>query len=296
MTQELVKIKDCILFIRGKQVMLDRDLARYYGTETKRIKEQVNRNKERFPEEFCFKLSPEEFENWRSQFATSNADKMGLRHAPYVFTEQGVAMLSAVLKSKTAVQVSIQIMNAFVEMRHYIANNAGVINRISNIETRMITYDKNFETLFKAMENNTENPKEGVFFQGQIFDAYLFVQKIIKQAKQSLVIIDNYVDLSILEMLSKKKNNVSVKLYTLPKTKLSPLDIAKFNGQYPSLELYFTDKIHDRFVIIDSTMLYHFGASLKDLGKKCFAFDLMNDPQAFIPAIMNNLQGASKCP
>lgn len=287
------EIKDRILIIRGRQVMMDRDLAEFYGTETKKIKQSIKRNANRFPEEFCFELSSEEFENWRSQFVTSTADKKGLRYAPYVFTEQGVAMLSAVLKSQTAVQVSIQIMNAFVEMRHYIAANSNVINRLSNIETRMISYDKNFDTIFKAMETNAESPKEGVFFQGQIFDAYLFVQRLIKQAKQSIVLIDNYIDLSVLEMLSKKKNCVIVDIFTQPKTKISQLDITKFNEQYPTLSLHFTDKIHDRFVIIDSSSLYHFGASLKDLGKKCFAFERMNDSKNLIPAIMSNLQGES---
>lgn len=282
-----------IYFIREQKVMLDRDLAKLYGVATKVLKQSVKRNIGRFPEDFMFEMSDLELENWRSQFVTSTADKKGLRYAPYVFTEQGVAMLSAVLKSQTAVQVSIQIMNAFVEMRHYIAANSNVINRLSNIETRMIFYDKNFDTIFKAMETNAESPKEGVFFQGQIFDAYLFVQRLIKQAKQSIVLIDNYIDLSVLEMLSKKKNCVIVDIFTQPKTKISQLDITKFNEQYPTLSLHFTDKIHDRFVIIDSSSLYHFGASLKDLGKKCFAFERMNDSKNLIPAIMSNLQGES---
>jgi phosphatidylserine/phosphatidylglycerophosphate/cardiolipin synthase-like enzyme len=212
-----------------------------------------------------------------------------LRYAPYAFTEQGVAMLSAVLRSETAVKVSIEIMNAFVQMRHYLQENANIISRLTNTETKLLEHDKNFERIFAALESNPKPKKEGVFFQGQIFDAYVFFQNIIQKAKKEIILIDGYVDLSVLEQLSKKKSGVQVTIYTDSKTKISALDVQKFNSQYPQLTLNYTSKMHDRFLIIDNKTVYHIGASLKDLGKKCFAFELMEESAVLIPVILKNL-------
>ena len=288
------KIESEILVIRGQQVMIDRDLAELYGVETKRLNEQVRRNIERFPEEFCFQLNKEEFENWRSQFATSNSDKMGLRRPPYAFTEQGVAMLSAVLKSEQAILVSIQIMKAFVAMRHFLQRNSALFQRLDFIEKRQITTEvrqieseKRIDELFDKMDRYKIEDKQGIFFQGQIFDAYAKFESFIQSAEQEIVLIDNYIDLSVLERFSKKRKDVKVTIYTDPKTKLSEQDIRKFNEQYPQLTLKHSTKVHDRFLIIDDSTLYHIGASLKDLGKKCFAFEVLDS--AWIKEILKNL-------
>ena len=288
------KIESEILVMRGQQVMLDRDLAELYGVETKRLNEQVRRNIERFPEEFCFQLNKDEFENWRSQFATSNSDKMGLRRPPYAFTEQGVAMLSAVLKSEQAILVSIQIMKAFVAMRHFLQRNSALFQRLDFIEKRQITTEvrqieseKRIDELFDKMDRYKIEDKQGIFFQGQIFDAYAKFESFIQSAEREIVLIDNYIDLSVLERFSKKRKDVKVTIYTDPKTKLSEQDIQKFNEQYPQLTLKHTSKAHDRFLIIDDSTLYHIGASLKDLGKKCFAFEVLDS--VWIKEILKNL-------
>ena len=288
------KIESEILVIRGQQVMIDRDLAELYGVETKRLNEQVRRNIERFPEEFCFQLNKDEFENWRSQFATSNSDKMGLRRPPYAFTEQGVAMLSAVLKSEQAILVSIQIMKAFVAMRHFLQRNSALFQRLDFIEKRQITTEvrqieseKRIDELFDKMDRYKIENKQGIFFQGQIFDAYAKFESFIQSAEREIVLIDNYIDLSVLERFSKKRKDVQVTIYTDPKTKLSEQDIRKFNEQYPQLTLKHTSKAHDRFLIIDNSTLYHIGASLKDLGKKCFAFEVLDS--VWIKEILKNL-------
>ena len=288
------KIESEILVIRGQQVMIDRDLAELYGVETKRLNEQVRRNIERFPEEFCFQLNKDEFENWRSQFATSNSDKMGLRRPPYAFTEQGVAMLSAVLKSEQAILVSIQIMKAFVAMRHFLQRNSALFQRLDFIEKRQITTEvrqieseKRIDELFNKMDRYKIEDKQGIFFQGQIFDAYAKFESFIQSAEREIVLIDNYIDLSVLERFSKKRKDVQVTIYTDPKTKLSEQDIRKFNEQYPQLTLKHTSKAHDRFLIIDNSTLYHIGASLKDLGKKCFAFEVLDS--VWIKEILKNL-------
>jgi len=288
------KIESEILVIRGQQVMIDRDLAELYGVETKRLNEQVRRNIERFPEEFCFQLNKDEFEHWRSQFATSNSDKMGLRRPPYAFTEQGVAMLSAVLKSEQAILVSIQIMKVFVAMRHFLQRNSALFQRLDFIEKRQITTEvrqieseKRIDELFDKMDRCKIEDKQGIFFQGQIFDAYAKFESFIQSAEKEIVLIDNYVDLSVLERLSKKQKDVKVTIYTDPKTKLSEQDIWKFNEQYPQLTLKHSTKVHDRFLIIDNSTLYHIGASLKDLGKKCFAFEVLDS--VWIKEILKNL-------
>ena len=288
MTNELTTtIENKIYIIRGQQVMIDRDIAQLYGVETRVLNQAVKRNEDRFPEEFCFQLDDSEFENWISQIVISNSEKMGLRKKPYAFTEQGVAMLSAVLKSETAVKMSIQIMKAFVAMRKFMLLNAQVFQRLDNIEKHQLTTDNKIEELFDRMDKYKIEDKQGIFFQGQIFDAYSKFESFIAQAKTEIILIDGYVDLTILDRLAKKKKNVTVEIYTDAKTKLTAQDVQKFNAQYPQLNLNYTSKMHDRFLIIDKKTLYHIGASLKDLGKKCFAFEVLD--ASLIPTIMQNL-------
>ena len=196
-------------------------------------------------------------------------------------------MLSAVLHSETAIKVSIEIMNAFVVMRHYLLENSGIISRLATTETKLIEHEKNFERIFAVLDDSSNAKKEGVFFQGQIFDAYAKFESFIQSAEKEIVLIDNYIDLSVLERFSKKQKDVKVTIYTDPKTKLSEQDIQKFNEQYPQLTIKYTTKAHDRFLIIDNKILYHIGASLKDLGKKCFAFEVLNS--AWIKEILKNL-------
>ena len=295
---DLMNIENKILVIRGQQVMLDRDLAGLYGVETKRINEQVKRNIARFPEKFCFQLTKEEAEICsKSQVATLNESGnyrgQNIKKLPYAFTEQGVAMLSAVLRSETAVKISIEIMNAFVHMRHYLHGNADLINRVTNIEnkidTKIIEYDKNFSEIFKIIESTPIPVKQNVFVQGQIFDAYIAFQGLIQEAQKEIILIDNYIDLTVLERFSKKKPGVNVTIYTSPNTIVTQLDVSKFNAQYPTLAIKYTTKMHDRFLIIDNTEIYFIGASIKDLGKKCFCFIKMEDAQWMINTVLNAL-------
>ena len=295
LTLQTADIENRIHIIRNQQVMIDRDLAELYGVETKRLNEQVKRNSERFPLDFCFQLNELEYENWKSQFATSNSDKMGLRRAPYAFTEQGVGMLASVLKSETAIKASVKIMRAFVAMRRFIQNNAQIFVELSTIKKHLmetdihqLESDKKIEHLLSIMDRYQLEDKQGVFFQGKIFDAYVKFESFIQSAKREIILIDQYVDLSVLERLAKKQNGVNVKIYTNPRTSLTPQDISVFNIQYPTLTLQYSTTIHDRFLIIDRTTLYHIGASLKDLGKKCFAFEIMEDAPKLIPMIIAN--------
>lgn len=294
---EIENIKNLIYTIRGKQVMLDSDVAMLYHYPTKRINETVRRNIERFPENFCFKLTESEAENLRSQFATSSLEKEnygGRRYLPYVFTEQGIAMLSGLLKNDIAIQVSINIMNAFVEMRKFIATNGSVFKRLTNIEYKLLkqnkmltNHEKKFEKVFDELQKSKrEEFKQSIFFEGQIYDAYSLIMDIIKRAKQKILIIDNYIDDSILKMLSKKNKNVEVVILTTQNSNIRKLDIQKFNKQYPVLQLAYTNKFHDRFIVIDNKELYHVGASLKDLGKKCFAISKIEDDE-YIEKIVN---------
>ena len=287
-------IRSKIHVIRGQQVMLDRDLAELYGVETKVLNQAVKRNIERFPENFMFQLNEKEYQNWRSQFVTSNSDKMGLRRPPYAFTEQGVAMLSAVLKSETAIKVSLKIMNVFVSMRHFLQNNAEIFVELKSMRQHQINTDvhlnetdKKIDELFSLMDKYNLKETQGIFFQGQIFDAYAKFESFLAAAKKEIILIDNYVDLSILQRLIKKKKGVNVTIYTDPKTKLTAQDIQTFNAQYPTLTLNHTTKTHDRFLIIDNSTIYHIGASLKDLGKKCFGFSILDS--SFIPMVLKNL-------
>lgn len=288
MENEISVIQNKIVAVRGQQVMIDRDIAELYGVETKRLNEQVKRNIERFPSEFCFQLSNPEAQELlvqsgdssKSQFATLNVsgNRRGtnIKKLPYAFTEQGVAMLSAVLKSETAVKASIQIMKAFVAMRKFLLANAQVFSRLDSLEMHQVESDKKINELFCRMDKYSIDDTQGIFFQGQIFDAYAKFENFIAQAKKEIVLIDSYVDLSVLERLVTKKEGVAVTVYTSSKAKLKELDVKKFNEQYPQLDLKYTEKMHDRFMIIDGKILYHIGASLKDLGKKCFAFELLD--------------------
>ena len=320
-----LQIEKKIFVIRGVQVMIDRDIAELYGVETRRLNEQVKRNIERFPEEFMFQLTREEIDYLKSQIATSSETESvksqivtsrktnsvmsqfatsrnnmfagqegGTRKLPFAFTEQGCAMLSSVLRSETAVQVSIQIMKAFVSMRHFVQNNSQIFAELKSIREHQVDTDihlkesdKRIDQLFTLMDKYNINDTQGIFFQGQIFDAYAKFESFIQSAQKEIILIDNYVDLSVLQRLAKKKKGVNIIIYTDPKTKLTSQDIQTFNAQYPTITLNHTTKMHDRFMIIDNKVLYHIGASLKDLGKKCFAFEILDS--SFIPDILKNI-------
>lgn len=270
--------------------MLDRDLAELYGVETRRLNEQVKRNIERFPEDFMFQLTKEEFENWKSQFATSNSIVMGARKRPYAFTEQGVAMLSGVLKSSTAVEANIRIMRAFVSMRHFMVNNAAIFQRLETIEFNQLesnkvqakilahqeVQDHRIDEIFRRLDEGMYKPKQGIFFDNQIYDAYSFVSELVKSAKQRIILIDNYVDETVLTLLDKRGENVSATIYTQQVSRQFRLDVDCHNSQYPPIEVDVFRRSHDRFLCIDDTV-YHVGASIKDLGKKWFAFSKMED-------------------
>ncbi len=266
-----VAIKNKIHNIRGKQVMLDSDLAELYDVDVKRLNEQVKRNIERFPEDFMFQLNDVDFEILRSQIATANIAWSKKRFLPFAFTEQGVSMLSSVLRSKKAVDVNIQIMRTFVAMRHFLFQNFEVFEKFQRIDKKLLVHDDNFNKIFEAMETKQLTPSQGIFFESKMFDAFLFVSDLIKKAKQRLVLFDNYVDESTLKLFSDKAESVSVKVYTKSISEKLLLAIKKFNEQHRNLEVFEFDKSHDRFLIIDDDV-YHFGASLKDLGKKWFAF------------------------
>ena len=289
-----IKIEDKILVIRGQQVMIDRDLAELYGVETKVLNQAVKRNIERFPERFMFQLTKDEMllleSCSRSQIVTLN-EKRGrgsnIKYLPYVFTEQGVAMLASVLKSDAAIQTSIMIVDAFVALRRFLQSNFQVFAEIDSIKRHQLESDKRIDELFYKMDRYKIEDRQGIFFQGQIFDAYAKFEAFIQSAEHEIVLIDNYIDLSVLERLSKKRKNVKITIYTDPKTKLSEQDVQKFNEQYPQLTLKHSTKVHDRFLIIDNKTLYHIGASLKDLGKKCFAFEVLDS--AWIKEILKNL-------
>lgn len=271
-------IETRIFTIRDVQVMLDVHLAELYQVETKVFNQAVKRNLERFPEAFRFQLTKSEWEILRSQFVTSNEDlEKGKyrRYMPYAFTEQGIAMLSAVLRSDVAVQVSIKIMQAFVQMRHTLLNNAGVIQRLENVERKQIEMSGQLEQVFLALEGNKPRT-QGIFFDGETFDAYAFVADLVRKAESSIILIDNYLDDSVLTLFSKRKLGVNVTLYTKTISRQLALDLERYNSQYEPITIKPFSQSHDRFLILDRTELYHIGASLKDLGKKWFAFSKMD--------------------
>ena len=291
-------IKSRILTIRGVQVILDRDIAILYGVETKVLNQAVKRNRERFPDRFMFQLTEEELGNWKSQIVTSNPSleqsiRMGVRRAPYAFTEQGVAMLSAVLKSETAIRVSIQIMDAFSAMRRALASIAPILSRLDVVERRQITdqqrNEERFDTIFKAMDGG-DFPPQKVFFDGKHYDAYSFARKLVRKAKKNLVLVDNYCDDVTLDILSQKCGGADVLIATTHKSAtkfISPTAVAKFNKQNPTLTIKTVGSFHDRFLILDGTELYHFGASMKDLGRQYCAITKMD--AMFIPSIMQRI-------
>lgn len=271
-------IQNMIYSIRNKQVMLDSDLAMLYQVETKYLNRQRNRNEARFPEDFCFQLTKEEYEFLRCQNVTSKKESGsgGRRYMPYVFTEQGIAMLSTVLKSEVATNVSVNIMRAFVEMRKFLLSNQEMFARLDRVELKQLETDKKLEEVFNYIATNTE-VKQKIFFNGQIYDAFSFIIEIIQKASKEIILIDNYVDINTLNILCKKNNGVNVNIYTLGKGNLTLKDINKFNSQYPTLTVKTSTDFHDRFLILDNTEVYHIGASIKDAGKKSFGITKIED-------------------
>ena len=267
-------IEKMILTIRGVQVMIDRDLAMLYGVETKVLNQAVKRNIERFPTDFMFQLTQDEAACSRSQFVTLNNSRgHNIKYLPYVFTENGIAMLSGVLRSPTAVEVNIRIMRAFTAMRRFMMTNAMVFQRLESLEHHQLLTDQRLDEVFKRIDADLQ-PSQGIFYDGQVFDAYSFVSDLVRSAKESIVMFDNYVDYTVLTMLDKRRENVSATIFTKAVSSKLKLDLAKHNAQYRPIEIKSFDKVHDRFLCIDSTV-YHIGASLKDLGKKWFAFSKM---------------------
>lgn len=290
-------IKNMIYLVRNQQVMVDSELAMLYQVETRVLNQAVKRNIERFPERFRFQLTKDEYENLISQFVISSLDEEksghgGRRKLPYVFTEQGIAMLSSVLRSETAIRTSIHIMDSFVEMRRFLANNALLFERISNVELKQLEYqkktDEKLERIFECISQN-EEPTQKVFFDGQIYDAFSLIVALIQKARRELTLVDGYVDVRTLNLLSKKREQVSVTIFTQRQTRLTKMDAENFNAQYPTLEVKYTKAFHDRFLILDGETAYHVGASLKDAGKKCFGINLIQDAK-MIKDILQRLE------
>lgn len=287
-------IESLIKVIRGQQVIFDKDLAKLYGVETKYLNKQVKRNIERFPEDFMFQLTKEEC--LRCQIGTSNEGRGGARYFPYVFTENGVSMLSSVLRSKTAIEVNIRIMRAFTSMRHFLLNNAEVFQRISTMEyhqlkmqQHLLESDKRIDEVFRKLDEGNAKPKQGIFYNGQIYDSYTFVSELVKSAKKRIILIDNYVDETVLTLLDKREEGVSAVIYTQQISRRFQLDIDRHNAQYAPIEVEMFRLSHDRFLCIDDDV-YHIGASVKDLGKKWFAFSKLDilSPDMLIEKIKNN--------
>lgn len=274
-------IQALIKTIRGVQVILDRDIAKLYGVETGALNRQVKRNEERFPEDFMFRLSSEEWENLKCQIGISSWG--GDRQLPYAFTENGIAMLSSVLRSTTAIEVNIQIMRAFSAMRRFMLANAQMFQRIESVEKRQIATDAKVDSILERL-NVAEFPSQGVFYDGQLWDARALVLKLVSGAKKSLILIDNWATVETLDLFTKKRKGIKLTIFTsehydkkhVPHHKISDADILTFNAQYPKLTVRYNESFHDRFLIVDDKELYLIGASLKDLGKKCFGFTKMD--------------------
>ena len=296
------QIENRIFTIKGIQVMLDSDLAEMYGVSTGRINEQVKRNNERFPDDFRFQLTEVEwsqiqaeveFPSLTSQNAILKKGKGSHRkYLPYAFTEQGVAGLSGVLKSETASKVHVAIMRAFVAMRKLILDNQLFLSRLDRIELKQLATDQKFEQVFKALESKDQIPPQGIFFDGQVFDAYELSSRIIRSAKSGIILIDNYINESTLIHLAKKEKGVKVVLLTKSVSKSLELDIQKANAQYGDFEVKPFEKSHDRFLIIDGKEIYHLGASLKDLGKRWFAFSKLEkgSVESILKTISNTIE------
>lgn len=294
-TIENKRIGSLVYIIRGKQVMVDSDLAMLYQVETKNLNKAASRNTDRSPEDFRFKLTKEEFDGLKFQSGTSNegqGSRGGRRYYPYVYTEQGISMLASVLHSKVAVQVSINIMRTFVEMRRFIANNALLFEKVSDIELKQLEYqkstDEKFNKVFRYIEDHAESEQK-VFFDGQIYDAFSLITSIIQKAQKEIIIIDGYVDIDTLNILAKKNVSVDVKIYTYASARLTNTDVANFNAQYPTLTVKKTQVFHDRFIILDGKTAYHIGASIKDAGKKCFGISLLED-SVIVINLLNRLR------
>lgn len=287
---EETNITELIHTIRGKQVMLDSDLAILYQVETRVFNQAVKRNSNRFPERFRFQLTEEEYKNLRSQFVTSSEENThgGRRYMPYAFTEQGIAMLSAVLKSDIAVDVSIKIMDTFVRIRNFFISNEDMFSRLDRVELKQLETDKKLEEVFNYIASNTE-VKQKIFFDGQIYDAFSFIVDLIRKAQGKLILIDNYVDVNTLNILCKKNSGVDVLIATAGKGSLTTKDINKFNAQYPKLRVKKTVDFHDRFLIIDDKEAYFIGASIKDAGKKSFAITRIED-EKMIKDLINKVR------
>lgn len=290
------QIENQIYLIRGVQVILDSDLAEIYMVETRVLNQAVKRNIKRFPKDFMFQLTEIEWMNLQSQIMTINISSKkeieknktlisqnvissshgGRRKLPFVFTEHGVASLSGILKSEIAIKVNIAIMRAFVAMRKLNIENQLIHYRLQNIELKQNDFEHKFDLVFTALECSDKIPSQGVFFDGQVFDAYELISRIIRSAKINIVLIDNYINESSITHLSKKKKDVKVLLLTKVINNTLMLDVKKANEQYGNFQLKAFTKSHDRFLIIDNKEIYHLGASLKDIGKKWFAFSRMN--------------------
>lgn len=287
---ELQPIQNCIYTMRGVQVMLDADLAEIYGVETRVFNQAVKRNARRFPSRFMFELTEEDWQNLKSQFVMSSGHG-GRRSRPKVFTEQGVSMLSTVLKSDTAIEVSIRLMDAFVEMRKYIGQQLSLDQRLTELEKQHLTFqtDTNtrFDEMLRALDSHANLPNEGVFFDGQIFDAHAFVADLVRSASRSIRLVDSYIDDTVFALLTKRKDGVSATIYVGKFGDALKLDLAKYNAQYPPIEIVRVPKVHDRFLIIDDEQLYHIGASIKDLGRQLFAFSRMDSQ---LEAVLEKLQ------
>lgn len=284
------EIQSMIYTFRGRQVMLDSDLAMLYQVETKYLNRQRNRNAERFPEDFCFQLSKEEYEILRCQNVTSKNENGsgGRRYLPYVFTEQGIAMLSSVLKSEVAAKASINIMRAFVEMRKFLISNNEMFARLDRVELKQLETDKKLEEVFDYIAT-TKEVKQKIFFNGQIYDAFSLMVEIVEKAEKELILIDNYVDVNTLNILSKKKDGVNVLIVTSGNGNLTDKDVAKFNSQYPKLAVKISKDFHDRFFIIDRNEVYHIGASIKDAGKKSFGITKLEE-QDLIDSLLGKVR------
>ncbi len=280
-------IKSLIYTIRGKQVMLDSDVARLFEYATKDLNRNVKNNIERFPEYYCFQLTNEEYKSLRCKNFALNENGRGQhrKYLPYVFTEYGITMLAGLLKSEVAVNVSIRIVNTFIEMRKFLMINGQVFETLTNMEYKLLEHDKKFDEVFNQLQLE-ETIKQRIFFDGQIYDAYSIIVDIIKRANNKILIIDNYIDDSVLKMLAKKKKNVEVIILTSDKSNIDNLDIKKFNKEYPILKVAKINKFHDRFIVIDNKEMYHLGASIKDLGKKCFGINKIEDME-IIEKIIN---------
>lgn len=293
-------IKNLIYVVRGQQVMLDSDLAMMYQVETGNLNKAMKRNINRFPEEFCFQLNRGEYDGLIFQNGSSNVkERGGRRKLPFVYTEQGIAMLSAVLRSEIAVKVSVRIMKTFVEMRRYLAHETFLLEKMNKLESVQIEGDikrqqfeekteRRFEQIFTYISEH-EEVSQKIFFEGQIYDAFSLLTKLVSKAEKKIVLIDNYVDVGTLNILAKKKSDVDVTIYTLKKTKLSQEDVNSFNQQYPTLEVFHTKRFHDRFMLVDDLYAYHIGASVKDAGKKCFGINTIED-KAIVKDILERLR------